>query len=102
VISLVIGGVHTNMTTQIPIPEVAPGALFRMSEKRLAELKALEAGEGVPSKALMPADVFAKKVVNDVLGGARGRVWRGGMASIVWLMLRFLPQSAMVSLIGLS
>ena len=41
--------------------------------------------------------VYAQKVVDDILRGARGQIWRGSYASIVRFVLSKLPMSVAVS-----
>ncbi|GMG07239.1 unnamed protein product [Aspergillus oryzae] len=46
--------------------------------------------------AMAPAE-FAKRVADDVLGGATGVIWRGTMATIGRIMYTILPTWLMVS-----
>ncbi|KAF2706167.1 hypothetical protein K504DRAFT_493346 [Pleomassaria siparia CBS 279.74] len=79
VISLVTGAVTTNLMTNGSIPKLSDTSLFKLAEK---EITALARGEdGNPRMAV---DTFAKKVVNNVLSSARGKLWRGQIALIIY------------------
>ena len=45
----------------------------------------------------MTPEEYAKRVVNDILSGASGSIWRGTMASKAWVMNTFFPSWLLVS-----
>lgn len=47
----------------------------------------------------MEPEVYAEKVVSDVLGRANWHIWRGGYASIVKLISGWFPAALSVSLV---
>ncbi|PLB53811.1 NAD(P)-binding protein [Aspergillus steynii IBT 23096] len=91
VISLVTGSVSTNLLTHsdIRLPE---DSLYLKAADRI---QARGAGQDVKSKDSPAA--FAQKVVEDVLGGARGLVWRGKAASVICFLSKIAPMWFMVS-----
>jgi 1-acylglycerone phosphate reductase len=92
VISLVMGAVTSNLMTNGAIPELSDASPYKPAEK---EIVALARGEdGHPC---MPTETFAKQVVNDMLGGAQGKLWRGQMVSIIYWLTKFTPLSILVS-----
>ncbi|PGH20335.1 hypothetical protein AJ80_03603 [Polytolypa hystricis UAMH7299] len=48
---------------------------------------------GYPAKSKLPVHEYADKVVADVMRGASGRVWRGGMALTARFVLKLMPRS---------
>lgn len=46
----------------------------------------------------MAAEEFAEKVADDVIGGANGKIWRGGYSSIARLFNILMPTGVLVSL----
>ncbi|KAL3475143.1 hypothetical protein BJX99DRAFT_259760 [Aspergillus californicus] len=85
VISLVTGSVATNVMSHSDL--ALPGD--SLYQKALSEIQSRGVSTDVSRKSA-PAD-FARDVVNDVLGGASGPVWRGAMASMVKFMSKYIP-----------
>ncbi|RAH68887.1 NAD(P)-binding protein [Aspergillus aculeatinus CBS 121060] len=85
VISLVTGAVATNVMSHanLTLPE---GSLYH---KALPEIQTRGAGKDVLNKSA--PDDFARQVVQDILGGASGPVWRGAMASMVKVVFKYIP-----------
>jgi hypothetical protein len=44
----------------------------------------------------MESEVYAEKVVGDVLGGTEGTIWRGAQSSIVRVAMGVIPSWLMV------
>ncbi|RAH81706.1 hypothetical protein BO86DRAFT_430759 [Aspergillus japonicus CBS 114.51] len=70
---------HSNLT----LPQSS------LYHKALPEIQTRGAGKDVSNKSA--PDDFARQVVQDILGGASGPVWRGGMASMVKAMSKYMP-----------
>lgn len=49
----------------------------------------------------MNPDVYASRVVADILGGAQGKIWRGAQSTLVKVVLPWLPEWIIVSRIRL-
>jgi len=47
----------------------------------------------------VPARQYADKVVGDILGGAKGKIWSGGLAGIVRYVAPFMPGWLYVSML---
>ncbi|KAF1957634.1 NAD(P)-binding protein [Byssothecium circinans] len=86
VVSLVTGAVTTNIMTNGPVPQLPETSLFKPAEKEMTVL-----ARGEDEHPRMPVDAFAKKVVDDVLGAATGKVWRGQMASMIYWFTKLAP-----------
>jgi short-subunit dehydrogenase len=95
VISVVAGAVESNMAASAVPFHLPEGSFFKASEKE-AERQAA----GKQMYKVMPAAVFAQKVVGDVLSGATGRVYRGARASFVWFLSSWVPQFLQVRASG--
>lgn len=92
VISLVTGAVTSNIMTNGTISELSDTSPFKSAEKEIVAL-----ARGKNGHARMPAETFAIKVVDDVFGGAQGKLWRGQMASIIYWLTKLTPLSVLVS-----
>ncbi|KAJ6201988.1 NADPH-dependent 1-acyldihydroxyacetone phosphate reductase [Bipolaris maydis] len=95
VISLVAGAVASNIMTNGAIPELSDTSPFKPAEKEIVAL-----AKGQDGHARMPTDTFAKKVVDDVLAGAQGKLWRGQMASTIYWLTKLTPLSVLDKLIS--
>jgi len=95
VLTVVSGVVATNIMAHAPEDYHLPSD--SMYQKIFKEIKARAYGEDVKASSKMDAAKFADRVVSDVLGGKSGRVWRGAMATAVWLMMKFMPSFLLVS-----
>lgn len=45
-------------------------------------------------------DVFARNIVNDVVGGKSGLVWRGKSSSMAWLASVLMPESILTNMVN--
>ena len=45
-------------------------------------------------------DVFARNIVNDVVGGKSGLVWRGKSSSMAWLASVLMPESMLTNMVN--
>lgn len=45
----------------------------------------------------MPTNSFAQKMMGDVIGGARGKLWKGQMASIIERVTKLSPLSVLIN-----
>ncbi|MCJ1381252.1 hypothetical protein MMC17_004361 [Xylographa soralifera] len=86
VVTVVAGVIATNFSANMPDFKLPSDSLYLPVKK---EINAV-AGDKLPTTA-MDVDVFAEKLVGDVLGGANGLVYRGKLATLSWFILKFLP-----------
>lgn len=91
VTSLVTGAVATNIMshTNLSLPESL------LYHKALPAIQTRGAGKDVLNQSA--PDDFARQVVQDILGGASGSVWRGAMASMVKGVFKYMPTGILVS-----
>ncbi|KAB8231301.1 SDR family oxidoreductase [Aspergillus alliaceus] len=87
VITLVAGTVQTNIFRNSGGSPLAPDSMYKAATKEINSL----AGGDLVQGAMQPAD-FARKVVDDVLGGATGTVWRGTFSTLGRIMLAVIPE----------
>ena len=90
--TIITGAVETNIMTNGPAVKLPSGSLYKATEKTIL---ARARGEDVAGK--MKPTEYADSVVSDILGGATGKVWRGGMASMVRHSTSILPTYVIVS-----
>ncbi|KAK1638010.1 NADPH-dependent 1-acyldihydroxyacetone phosphate reductase [Colletotrichum phormii] len=90
VISLVTGAVDTNIMTAASKVELSKASPYKVKAVEEAMAKLTSGNDGIKRT---PADEFAKKVVDDVLDGASGRLWRGQMAGMISVMTKVMPSS---------
>lgn len=92
VITCVTGVVKTNMMSNSAKYDLPAGSLYAPIAKYIS---ARANGEEV--KDAGPPEDFAKRLVNDILGGASGMVYRGKMATVAKYISAFLPAGILVS-----
>ncbi|MCJ1395436.1 hypothetical protein MMC18_008322 [Xylographa bjoerkii] len=83
VITAMVGAVDTNIYSNNSIFKLPAGSLYMPIEQRIADINA-------GKNSLKGADVntFAKKVIDDILKGNKGQLWRGRMASMArWVSI---------------
>ena len=77
VITLIAGNVASNIHANTPPIELPSDSVYEPVRSEIS--KEMQYSD-------QPAASFAKQVVNDVLGGAQGKVYRGGNSGLVkWL-----------------
>ncbi|KAJ5984291.1 hypothetical protein N7481_006390, partial [Penicillium waksmanii] len=91
VTTVIAGVVATNIFANHPDPKLPADSYWKPASK---EISAVITGSSSPHEKGLPASVFAKRVADDVLGGATGLTWRGKMASIGWFLQAFGSRSA--------
>lgn len=85
VLSVVTGIIRTNLMVNVPSVKLPPNSYCLPAEKHIAEH-----AEGVDIKSKMEPEVFASRVVDDILAGSTGRLWRGLMATLTRLMSTYM------------
>lgn len=94
VVSLVVGAVDTNITAAASRTELPDGSPYKVKSVEDAIRKLTSGRDGIKRT---PADEFAKKVVDDILGCVSGRIWRGQMAGVANIASKMVPSSLLVS-----
>lgn len=91
VVTVVTGSVATNINAEGSGFKLQPNSRYKEIE---ATINDRAHGKDIPNQ--MNCQDYAEKVAGDVLGGVRGKTWRGGSASIARYLSLVFPQSIMV------
>lgn len=94
VISVITGAVDTKIMKNSSIPKLPTTSRYHAAEKQIIDLAVGNDGDGV--KRMSPEE-FAEKVAGDVIGGANGKIWRGGYSSIARVFNILVPTRVLVS-----
>ncbi|MCJ1402294.1 hypothetical protein MMC11_005514 [Xylographa trunciseda] len=94
VVTVVAGVITSHFSANMPDFKLPSNSVYLPIK---TEIDKVANGTDLPSA--MDVDVFAKKLVGDVLGGANGLVYRGRLATLSWFLLKFLPVWALDSLL---
>lgn len=92
VVEIVTGAVASNGQTYFGDLSLPPNSIYQPIEDVV-----VSRAQGHDGHPRMATKEFATLVVNDVLKGAVGRVWRGNDATTVKWSTALLPQSLLVS-----
>ncbi|KAL2865881.1 SDR family oxidoreductase [Aspergillus lucknowensis] len=87
VVTVMTGVVDTKIFANAPHDALPETSHYKAAGPQIAE-RARGAAQDVLA---MPADVFARRVVDDVLRGRRGMTWRGNLASFAWFLHSWFP-----------
>ena len=90
-----LGVVKSNLQTNSAALQRPSESFYKPIEHFIQESAS---GKGVPKA--MDADVFAKRLVKDVLHRKSGQVWRGNMADVVKWTRTLLPRRVFDGLIS--
>jgi short-subunit dehydrogenase len=93
VLTLVTGIIQTQITANGPEVCLPPNSIYQGAK---SEIIARATGLDEPYTRTKP-EVYAVAVVNDILGGKSGKVYRGLASYASWVMSRWLPRSLFVS-----
>ncbi|PWY81762.1 NAD(P)-binding protein [Aspergillus sclerotioniger CBS 115572] len=85
VVTVMSGVVSSNLWTRAPELDMS-GSMYEGAKKEITDM-----ATGQVVKDAMPPSEYARRVVDDLLGGATGVIWRGKMATITWFMTSFVP-----------
>lgn len=86
VLTVMLGQVGTQIYANSPVFRLPEGSPY----EKIAETIARQS-RGELNLNNEPAEVTARNLVRDTIGGRRGQIWRGGMAGTVYLTLWLLP-----------
>ena len=93
VLSVVTGAIVSNVMNNTPNAMVPEGSHYAPAQEEISKL-----AEDKLGLKRTPADVFAKAVVDDVIAGASGKIWRGAMAGSTNLLSHYAPSCIIVRL----
>jgi short-subunit dehydrogenase len=92
VIIVISGNIWTKWFSNSPRFELPEGSYYSSIGDRIGVFARGEQGHSE-----MEPEVYAEKVVGDVLDGAEGTIWRGAQSSIVRVAMAVVPSWLMVS-----
>jgi 1-acylglycerone phosphate reductase len=95
VVSVITGAIDTNIKRNSVVPKLPESSRYLAAQKQIADL----AADANTDLKRMSVETFAEKVVNDVLQGANGKIWKGEYSSIVRLTNAMMPTGMLVSLV---
>lgn len=97
VITAMVGMVESKFHDNLDEPQLREDSLYKPAEKSIK--MSSTPGAGLLQQYEMSQEKFSVNLVDDILAGKTGKVWRGGMASMSWFMSWLLPGWLLVSLL---
>lgn len=95
VATVIVGGVQTNIHKNSPTHHLPPDSFYTPVAAMISDRAT---GKDIPVRMDEP-EVFAKRLVNDLVNGARGRIYRGNISSTMGFLSWLLPSWVMVSVV---
>lgn len=95
VVTGMVGGVETPIhqnSGDLVLPETS----YYKAVKDV--ISKVNAGDAKPRS--QPVDVTARSIANDIVNGKSGKIWRGGLASILGWVASVVPYSVLVSIVS--
>lgn len=92
-VTVMTGYIDTKFFDNAPEFHLPPNSLYKPVESNIAD-----AGPGKNKVKKMDVDVFAERVVKDILRGTSGPIWRGSMSSVCKFVASYVPTFLLVSL----
>ncbi|KAJ0414655.1 hypothetical protein BJY00DRAFT_320821 [Aspergillus carlsbadensis] len=87
VVTVMSGVVRTNVFANNPEPEIPEDSLWKPAQREVTDN-----GTGTAQRTFsVSPEEFAKSVVDSVLGGSNGQIWKRGMAAVGWAVSSFFP-----------
>ncbi|KAJ5984624.1 oxidoreductase [Penicillium waksmanii] len=86
VVIVITGNIRTQWFSNYPNFELPEESYFSSISERIGVFA--RGDQGHPQ---MEANIYARKVVGDVLGGTEGTIWRGAQSTIVKVALAIIP-----------
>lgn len=93
VVTAITGSVATNINAEGSGFQLQPNSRYAEVESAISDMAH---GKDIPNQ--MSCREYAEKVIGDILGGASGKIWRGGSATATRYLSAVLPQSIIVRL----
>ena len=93
VLTVVTASVTTNIFAKPLLSGLPKGSFYANVRREIAERAAGNEGDGLNSP-----EEFASKVVNDIIAGKSGLVYRGPLSSLVRFCIAWLPTYVIVGL----
>ena len=93
VATLATGGVSTQFSTNLNEPKLAEDTMYEKAQEGFDFI-----ASGQRSQKGMDPRRYADNVVRDLMGGAKGLIWRGTGATMAKWLTKLAPQFVLVSL----
>lgn len=87
VMTVMLGQVSTQMYANTPTFKLPEGSPYAKIASTITQ-----SSKGELNHNNQPVDVVARRLVHDTISGRRGLIWRGGLASTVYLAMWLLPK----------
>lgn len=87
VMTVMLGQVSTQMYANTPTFKLPEGSPYEKIASTITQ-----SSKGELNHNNQPVDVVARRLVHDTISGRRGQIWRGGLASTVYLAMWLLPK----------
>jgi 1-acylglycerone phosphate reductase len=94
VVTIITGAVESNIMSNGPEFDLPSGSVFASVADNIS---ALAKGKDGTAKSRMKSKDYAERVVGDILKGSTGKIWRGGMATMVRYASAYAPAFITVS-----
>lgn len=95
VATVIVGGVQTNIHQNSPQHQLPQGSFYTPVADRISDRAT---GKDINVRMDDP-QVFAKRLIKDLLNGASGKIYRGNISSTMGFLAWFLPSWIMVSVL---
>lgn len=95
VVTVIVGGVQTNIHKNSPEHQLPPGSLYAPVAARIADRAS---GKDIKVRMDDPAG-FAECLVKDLMKGVSGKIYRGNVSSTMGFLVWLLPSWVMVSMV---
>ncbi|KAJ5108881.1 hypothetical protein N7456_005556 [Penicillium angulare] len=95
VLTVITGAVETNIMKNGSVPSLDPLLPYHKAQQQIARL-----ASGDDSVTRMKREEFAEKVIEDMLRGRNGKVWRGASASVTQFASLFMPVTVLDSVLS--
>jgi 1-acylglycerone phosphate reductase len=97
VITAMVGMVESKFHDNLAEPQLREGSIYKPAEKWI-KLSSTP-GQGNLSQYEMPLGKFSANMVDDILAGKSGKVWRGGFSTVSRISQWLLPSWVLVRLL---
>lgn len=95
VVTGMIGGVETPIHQNSGDLALPANSYYKSVKDVISDVN-----RGAKKPNAQPVDVTARAIANDIVGGKSGKIWRGGMASILSWVSSLVPYSVLVSIVS--
>ncbi|QDS71182.1 hypothetical protein FKW77_010198 [Venturia effusa] len=95
VITAMVGMVESKFHDNLDEPQLRDGSLYKAAEKSIT--MSSTPGAGLLQQHEMSQEKFSANLVDDILAGKSGKIWRGGLSTTSGILSWLLPSWLLVS-----